>query len=42
MDTHSNRHTPSIQQNQEFVEALKKMGAGEVVVFANVPPTLYP
>lgn len=31
---------PSIQQNEEFAEALEKIGSGEVVVYANVPPIL--
>ena len=39
MDTYS-KDSPSIQQNQEFVEALKKTGSGEAIVFANVPPIL--
>ena len=31
---------PSIQQNNEFSEALEKMGSGEVVIYANVSPIL--
>ena len=39
MDTYS-EDSPSIQQNPEFAEALKKTGSGEAIVFANVPPIL--
>ena len=39
MDTYS-KDSPSIQQNQEFAEALEKTGSGEAIVFANVPPIL--
>lgn len=39
MDTYS-KDSSSIQQNQEFAEALKKTGSGEAIVFANVPPIL--
>lgn len=31
---------PSLQQNKEFAGALKKIGSGEVVVYANVLPIL--
>ena len=30
----------SVQQNKEFAGALEKIGSGEVVVYANVPPIL--
>ena len=36
LDTYS-KDSPSIQQNQEFAETLKKTGSGEAIVFANVP-----
>ena len=39
MDTYRT-DLPSVQQNPEFAEALEKIGAGEVTVFANVPPIL--
>ena len=31
---------PSIEQNERFASALKKVGSGEVIVFADVPSTL--
>lgn len=31
---------PSIQQNPEFAGALEKIGSGEVIIFANIPPIL--
>jgi len=39
MDTYRT-DLPSVEQNPEFAEALEKIGAGEVTVFANVPPIL--
>ena len=39
MDTYRT-DMPTVQQNKEFAGALEKIGAGEVVVFANVPPIL--
>ena len=39
MDTYRT-DLPSVQQNPEFAEALERIGAGEVTVFANVPPIL--
>lgn len=39
MDTYRT-DMPSLQQNKEFAGALKKIGAGEVVVYANIPPIL--
>ena len=39
MDTYRT-DMPSIQQNTAFAGALEKIGSGEVIVFANVPPTL--
>ena len=39
LDTYS-KDAPSIQQNQEFTETLDKIGSGEAIVFANVPPIL--
>ena len=39
MDTYRT-DLPSVAQNPEFAEALEKIGAGEVTVFANVPPIL--
>ena len=39
MDTYRT-DVPSIQQNKEFAGALEKIGSGEVIVFANVPPIL--
>ena len=39
MDTYRT-DMPSIQQNTEFAETLEKIGSGEVIVFANVPPIL--
>ena len=39
MDTYRT-DLPSIQQNQEFAEALEKVGSGEAIVFANVPTVL--
>ena len=39
MDTYRT-DLPSVQQAPEFAEALEKIGAGEVTVFANVPPIL--
>ena len=37
MDTYRT-DLPSIQENTEFAEALEKIGSGEVVAFANLPP----
>ena len=39
MDTYRT-DLPSLQQNTEFAGALEKIGAGEVIVFANIPPIL--
>ena len=39
MDTYRT-DIPSVQQNKEFAGALEKIGSGEVIVFANVPPIL--
>ena len=39
MDTYRT-DMPSIQQNKEFAGVLKKIGSGEVILFANVPPIL--
>ena len=39
MDTYRT-DLPSVEQNQEFAERLEKTGAGEVIVFANVPHVL--
>ena len=39
MDTYRT-DIPSVQQNKEFARALEKIGSGEVIVFANVPPIL--
>ena len=39
LDTYS-KDSPSIQQNKEFTGTLDKIGSGEVVVYANVPPIL--
>ena len=39
MDTYRT-DLPSVQQNKEFAGALEKIGSGEVVVYANVPPML--
>ncbi len=39
MDTYRT-DMPSVQQNKEFAEALEKIGSGEVIVYANVPPIL--
>ena len=39
MDTYRT-DMPSLQQNPKFDAALEKIGAGEVIVFANVPPIL--
>ena len=39
MDTYRT-DMPSIQQNTAFAGALEKIGSGEVIVFANVPPIL--
>ena len=39
MDTYRT-DMPSVQQNKEFAGTLEKIGSGEVVVYANVPPIL--
>lgn len=39
MDTYRT-DMPSLQQNPKFDGALEKIGSGEVIVFANVPPIL--
>ena len=39
MDTYRT-DMPSVQQNKEFAGALKKIGSGEVIVYANIPPIL--
>ena len=39
MDTYRT-DMPSVQQNKEFAGTLEKIGSGEIVVYANVPPIL--
>lgn len=39
MDTYQT-DMPSIEQNEKFASALKKVGSGEVIVFADVPSAL--
>ena len=39
MDTYR-KDAPSIRQNQEFTDTVKKMGSGVVVVFADIPSAL--